>query len=161
MFVVPLLAVTCHRFSITNRSNGIGSEVRVPSFLAWVFLVQRSLAFARLCRGSVLGFACAGVMWSGLLRKSFGGSHTQTVTLSQGARVRDTIMSLVRPHEALTDRGLCRRLQRAMTIQSPDQFRNQDGTKRKLQIPRSSSVLLDGYAELMVPSSARTTIQAV
>ena len=73
MFVVPLLAVTCHRFSITNRSNGIGSEVRVPSFLAWVFLVQRSLAFARLCRGSVLGFACAGVMWSGLLRKSFGG----------------------------------------------------------------------------------------
>ena len=35
-----------------------------------------------------------------------GGSHTQTVTLSQGARVRDTIMSLVRPHEALTDRGL-------------------------------------------------------
>ena len=84
-----------------------------------------------------------------------------TVTLSQGARVRDTIMSLVRPHEALTDRGLCRRLQRAMTIQSPDQFRNQDGTKRKLQIPRSSSVLLDGYAELMVPSSARTTIQAV
>jgi len=114
--------------------------------------------------GSLLGFACAGGMWSGLLRKKekkAPAAATPTVTSSQGDRVRETIMSLVRPREALTDRGPCRRLQRAMTIQSPDQFRNQDGTKRKLQIPRSASVLLDGYAELMVPSSARTTIQAV
>jgi len=36
-----------------------------------------------------------------------------------------------------------------IAILSPDQFRNQHGTKRKLQTPRSTSVWVDGYAELM------------
>jgi hypothetical protein len=110
-------------------------------------LCKRSLVFARRRRGSSLGFACAGGMWPGLLRKSFGASRTLTVTLSQGDRVRETIMSRVRPRDALADMGLCTRLQRAMTILSPDQFRMAPKGNCKF---RTS---VHAYAELMAAAN--------